>query len=441
MGSYALIENPSLWALLPLLVYLILVFLGYKTITAVLGGVAVGFVLTGQTPATFATLLTAALGSFLGKIGLIIMLGSGLGMVMTRAGVTQTIVAWIVKKIGVNTKKKAILSIIVSSTIVCGLLGTLAGGNAIIAPIIIPVVAAAGITPSTVGAVFQSAGETGLIWGPFTPPVVALVGVTGLSYWEMMKWAALPFGLIWLMVIYFTALKIQKNTEDWDKYEDIDVDKLAIFEPTPENKRTTLIFVIGFLAAIAYGIYAKQKTDYVPVVMLFMALLTGLSARLKLDETIEALVKGMGHMAGMFLLFILLDPLLGLIQIGGGFAALSQVLLGLLDKGGRVLLMLVGTFVGAFGVDGAAVAQIQITHELFAPAVKAMELPMEMWAIGLIAASRITTSVYPTANMVSQMGIARSKNLKAMLIGGWAVSLAALLYIIFWAFIGEKIFF
>ncbi len=84
MGSYALIENPSLWALLPLLVYLILVFLGYKTITAVLGGVAVGFVLTGQTPATFATLLTAALGSFLGKIGLIIMLGSGLGMVMTR---------------------------------------------------------------------------------------------------------------------------------------------------------------------------------------------------------------------------------------------------------------------------------------------------------------------------------------------------------------------
>lgn len=256
-----------------------------------------------------------------------------------------------------------------------------------------------------------------------------------------MKWAALPFGLIWLMVIYFTALKIQKNTEDWDKYEDIDVDKLAIFEPTPENKRTTLIFVIGFLAAIAYGIYAKQKTDYVPVVMLFMALLTGLSARLKLDETIEALVKGMGHMAGMFLLFILLDPLLGLIQIGGGFAALSQVLLGLLDKGGRVLLMLVGTFVGAFGVDGAAVAQIQITHELFAPAVKAMELPMEMWAIGLIAASRITTSVYPTANMVSQMGIARSKNLKAMLIGGWAVSLAALLYIIFWAFIGEKIFF
>lgn len=80
------------------------------------------------------------------------------------------------------------------------------------------------------------------------------------------------------------------------------------------------------------------------------------------------------------------------------------------------------------------------THELFEPAIKAMQLPMEMWAIGLIAASRITTSIYPTANMASQMGIARSKNLKAMLIGGWSVSLAALLYIVFWAFLGEKIF-
>ena len=62
----------------------------------------------------------------------------------------------------------------ICSLVIVALLGTLAGGNAIIAPIIIPIVAAVGITPSTVGVIFQAMGETGLIWGPFTPPVIGL---------------------------------------------------------------------------------------------------------------------------------------------------------------------------------------------------------------------------------------------------------------------------
>ncbi|MDN5321862.1 MAG: hypothetical protein PWQ67_316 [Clostridia bacterium] len=441
MGSYALIESPSLWALLPLIVYIIMVFMGYRPLTAVLAGIAVGFILTGQSPASFSKLLSKAPGSFLGLIGVIIMFGSGLGVIMTKAGVSQTIVNWIVKSIGVNTKNKAILAVIVASVVICGLLGTLAGGTSIIAPIIIPVVASVGITPSTVGAIFQSAGETGLIWGPFTPPVVALLAVTGLSYFDMMLWAALPFGIIWLIVIYFVAKKIQKDTESWDKYEDINPEDYNVFTPTPEHKRATTIFVIAFIAAIAYGLITKQKTGFVPFVMLALAFITGFAAKMKMNDIVSTFSQGMGKMTEMFLLFILLQPFIDLIMLGGGFEALSKVLMTLLESGGRVLLMLVGTFVGAFGIDGAAVAQIKITHELFLPAIEAMGLPMEMWAIGLIAASRITTSIYPTANMVGQMGIARSKNLKAMLLGGWAVSLAALVYIIFWAFIGEKIFF
>lgn len=439
MGKYALITSPSLWALLPLLVYTILVFRGYKTITATIVGVIVGFVLTGQTPASFSGMIRESLGSFLALIGFIIMLGGGLGELMSETRVSHTIVHWIVEKIGVDNEKKGIIALIASSTIICGLLGTLAGGNAIIAPIIIPVVASVGITPSTVGAVFQSSGETGLIWGPFTPPVIALLGVTGLTYWQMMKWAALPFGIIWLVVIYFVALKIQKDTKSWDKYEDISYTETD--KPTKEQRRTTLVFAIGFIALIAYGMISKQKTNYVPFVMLALAFITGFAGKMKVDKILSVLTKGMGKMVNMFLLFILLDLFIDMITMGGGFEALSVILLGLIENTGRVGIMLVGSFVGAFGVEGAAVAQIKITHEMFAPAIESMNLPMVMWAIALIAASRITSSVYPTANMVGQMGIARSKNLKAMLFGGWCVSLAALVYIIFWSFIGEKIFF
>jgi Na+/H+ antiporter NhaC len=175
--------------------------------------------------------------------------------------------------------------------------------------------------------------------------------------------------------------------------------------------------------------------------MLSLCFITGISARMKFDDIFSGLVEGMSKMAGMFLLFVLLDTFLDMVYLGGGFEALSEILNAIIGKGGRIALMIVGSFVGAFGVEGAAVAQIKITHELFAKSVEAIELPMEMWAIALIAASRITSSVYPTANMIGQMGIARSKNLKAMLVGGWAVSIAALLYIFFWSFLGFNIFF
>ncbi|WP_422487045.1 TRAP transporter large permease subunit [Gudongella sp. DL1XJH-153] len=440
LGTYALIGERSLWALLPLATYLVLIFMGKKALSATLGGVAVGIVLTMLGPGSIARMFASSMGSFLALIGLIIMLGSGLGELMLKTGVSKTIVKWIIDKIGVNTEKKGILAIIVSSTVICGLLGTLAGGNAIIAPIIIPVVAAVGLTPSTVGAVFQSSGETGLIWGPFTGPVVALLAVTGLSYGRMMLWAALPFGIIWLVVIYFAAQRIQKNTKGKEKYDEADtnVDEVEI---TKEEILTTKVFNISFALLIGYGIYTGQGTSYAIFVMLALSIIISLVSRVGIEKGLGHLTTGMGKMASMFLLFVFLQVMLDLINLGGGFEALGDILMVMVDNLGREALMIAASFVGGFGVDGAAVAQLQITHDIFAPAVEAYSLPMEMWAIALIAASRITTSVYPTANMVGQMGIAKSNNIKAMLFGGWAVSLAALVYIIAWSFIGIRIFF
>lgn len=440
MGKYALISEQSLWGLLPLLVYLVLVFSGKKTLTATLGGVVVGAILTGQNLGGLSSLFANSLKSFLAVIGLIIMLGSGLGEIMGEAGVSNVIVNWIIEKVGVDSKKKGILAVIISSTVICALLGTLAGGNAIIAPIIIPVVASVGLTPSTVGAIFQSAGETGLIWGPFTGPVAALLAITGLTYGQMMVWAALPFGIIWLVVIYFAAQKIQKETEGKEAY-DLEEMHIEAEEITPVQIRTTRAFVLTFLLLIGYGILTGQGTNYALLVMIILTGVTALFSKMGFNRMLEVLTDGMGKMVDMFLLFLLLDVMIAFIEMGGGFQALGEYLMVLVNKGGAFGLMIAGSFVGGFGVDGAAVAQLQITNDLFAPAVEAMNLPMEMWAIALIAASRITTSVYPTMNMASQMGLAKGDNIKAMLFGGWSVSLAALLYIVIWSFVGGKLFF
>lgn len=440
MGEYALIGEQSLWALLPLVVYLVLVFRGKKMLVATLAGVAVGCILTGQTPGSISDLFAGSTGTFLSIIGFIIMLGSGLGEVMAKTGVSNTIVRWIITKIGVDSEKKGIVATIVTSTVICALLGTLAGGNAVIAPIIIPVVASVGLTPSTVGAIFQSAGETGLIWGPFTGPVVALLAVTGLSYGRMMLWAAIPFGLIWLVVIYFVALRIQKQTKGIESYDLTEFEDNNM-EINDEHIRATKVFAISFLILVGYGIIKGLGTNYAIFVMLSLAIILSVVSKIGIEEGIEIFAKGMAQMVSMYLIFIILNVMLELIDIGGGFDALGEIMLLLVDKGGRTLVPIIGSLVGAFGISGTAIAEIQITHELFAPAVEAFNIPMEIWAIALIAASRITTSIYPTANMVGQMGIARTDNLKWMLFGGWAVSLTALLYIIVWSFVGLNFIF
>ena len=95
----------------------------------------------------------------------------------------------------------------------------------------------------------------------------------------------------------------------------------------------------------------------------------------------------------------------------------------------------------SFGINGGAVAQLQVTHDLFASALETAKVPMEVWALALICGSRVTTSIYPGSNMIAPMGLARSESLKAMLFGGWAVSMTSILFIIIWSLVGMPLFF
>ncbi|MEA5135333.1 MAG: TRAP transporter large permease subunit [Candidatus Fimivivens sp.] len=440
MGPYAFIPEESLWALIPMAVYIVVSFMPKSSgLTSAFVACVAGFFLTGQTPTLFGKLVTESLGSTLGLIGLIIMMGAGLGSLMTEAGISHTMVYWIIQKIGVKTEKRAIITVILTTTLVCGLLGTLAGGCAIIAPILIPVVAAAGLKPATVGAVFQSSGETGLIWGPFTGPTVALLAITGLSYGRMMLWAALPYGLIWLVVIYLVALRIQKDPK-YDEVYQLE-ENVAEIVVTPEQKRTTIAFIVTFVALVIYSMFTKPGTAYTVFVVIILMLVIGLFSKKGLSDCFKQVSKGMGSMAGIFLLFILLNVMLTYVNYGGGFEALGKLFLSMIGEGSRSLVVIFGTLVGSFGVNGGAVAQLQVTHDLFSAALESTKVPMEVWALALICGSRVTTSIYPGSNMLAPMGLARSESLKAMLFGGWAVSMVSIVFIIIWALIGMPIFF
>ena len=205
LGSWSLIHSPSLLALIPLAVYIVMVFRGKDNTSGIIVGIAIGALMMGQDLKMLASAFAASLGSSTALIGVIIMTGAGLGVLMTEARVTHTLVYWIVKRIGVNTQTKAKVTLVICSILVCGLLGTLGGGNAVIAPILIPLMATLGVTPTVVAALFKVSGEVGLMVGPLTGVTLITMEVTGLSYGQLMIGAVIPFAIFWLGGMWFAV--------------------------------------------------------------------------------------------------------------------------------------------------------------------------------------------------------------------------------------------
>jgi len=421
----------GLLGLLPLVVYIVLVFRDVDPLPATAICVLIGAILTHQSLISFGEALAKATGSFLALVGLIIMLGRGLGEVLTETKVSHTLVHKIIFGIGIDTEKKAMLGIMLACMVVIGLLGTMAGGNAILAPIVLPIAASVGLSRSAVAVIFQAVGEEALILGPFTPPVVTLLGLTQIGYGEMILFAAGPIALITFTATWFMLQRIQRRTKEINPYEQIkDVEQ---FVPTPRSRRATGTFVALFLAAVVYGIIAKAATSYVIIVMLGLAVMTGLVGGLKFDDILKLIIKGMAGNVGLFFLFLLLEPFINFIRLAGGFKALAIILKPLVDLGGKTAIVILGGLIGAFGISGATVATLNMLHSMFNPLLSKLSVSMLAWSVALIVATRVSNFVYPGANMFSSLGFAETKDLKSMLKNGWVVAGCQILFLVFYS--------
>lgn len=423
---------PAILGLLPLVLYIYLMLKGKDMNLSVLICVILGAVLTGETVTGFGETIKESLGSFLSLIGFIIVLGSGLGAILTHTEVANNIVHFVIKKTNIKTQKQAVLISMITCTVLVSMLGTLAGSNAIIAPILIPIVAALGITPSTLGVIFHGAGATGLYIGPFVPPVATIMGLTGLTYAEYMKTAGIPLAIIVWVTTYFMACRTQKLTYGKTSYSAEDMVSEE-YIPTKETKRATIVFLLTMLVMLAYGIIAKAGASYAVVVMLTASITTGL-ASMTLTETLKVLIDGSSKMYWMFFMFILFNPFLNYVSKSGAFDAIAGYMEPLINAGGAVAFLMIATAIGVFGISGAGVAQAQITNDLFLPLVISMGVSMNIWALVVLVSCQITFFVTPTVDMVGSMGLARSEDLKAMLKNGWMLTIITFIYVAIRAF-------
>ena len=281
--------------------YAVLVFKNVNPLVATAICVGLGFVFNRATPLEMGAMMEKALNSFLALVGFIIMLGRGLGEVLTETKVSHHLVHKIVYTIGINTLRRVKIGIIVSSIIIVGILGTLAGGLAILAPILCPIAASVGLTRPSLAVLMQASGEEALILGPFTPLVVTLLGATGLSYSTMLLYAALPISIVTLLVSWTMANRFQKQySHEIFAHDEQPTQQLI---PTKRESISAYYFVLAFIACVIYGLTKHASTSYVIFVMLFLAISTGLTGGLKLAKIFDLIIIGMQKNLYLFFIF------------------------------------------------------------------------------------------------------------------------------------------
>lgn len=418
---------PPILGLLPLVVYIILAFRPkIHPLVNVIICLAIGAVLTKTNLLQFGTILKDSLGSFLGQVGFIIMIGSGLGLILKESGVVENLVHLMVRKIGINSINKAILISMLSSMFMVLVLSTLTGGNVVIAPILIPLVASVGMTPSTLAIIMQTAGVTGLFISPFSPPMVTIMELTGLTYPQVLLYASLPVCLPMWLITYFNAKRVQKATAGVLDYPEGTASSADEYEATPEAKRATLFFGITMVVVVAYGIMNNLGYTHAITVVTAAVIATGFGARFKVDKVIDLFMKGCAQYFWIFMLFILMDPFLNFISISGAFDALVEIGKPLVNGGGKVGLAMLAALIGTFGIQGAAVAQAVMLDTVFRPLVAATGLSMAVWAIVILIGSQMTSFAYPGLDMVAAIGTARSGDMKSQVQHGWIITAAIL---------------
>jgi hypothetical protein len=86
---------------------------------------------------------------------------------------------------------------------------------------------------------------------------------------------------------------------------------------------------------------------------------------------------------------------------------------------------------GWVGVPGATAAQVVLLDQVFGDLATTVGLSSGAWVIVLLWASKADTyGPFPNANMVGAMGLARSTNLRSLLLTGWLVLIpASLMYV------------
>lgn len=424
----------GLWGLLPIIIYAALALLELNILLSTFVAMVAAIALAGLDVIETGEVMSESVGSFITVVGVIIMLGAGLGAIANATGAAQTLVSAVMRIAGTRSVVRTQVGVMVASMLIVGSLGTLAGGNSIIAPLVIPIAASVSLSRPATAVTLHTAGAAGLILGPFTPPVVTIMGAADISYTQYLFGAALPLAAVFVIVGFTMARVLNARTQD-EAYGEEDLTHLQSNDQPAHSGAAAAAFLVTIVAMTIIGVIIEAGYQYAIIVMLVTAVTTSIAGRLNPTHAVTAFCQGAGSLLWLFFMFWFFDVILVLVEKSGAYEVLLDSLSPMMEDAGPWPFLMLTLVIGWIGIAGAAVAQVVLIDKLFWPLASSLGIPPIAWAASLLGGSQIDWfGPFPNGDMVGQMGIARSQNLRAMLIAGWTVMSVSMvvLAVLFW---------
>ena len=435
LGSWALIHGPSLLGLIPLVVYIVLSFAIQDSIIIPISiATIVGFIMSGNGAVAFGTQFGTTMGSTMGQVGFLVMLGAGLGGVMSEVGVTKTLCKWIVKGFHIKTKKIALIVLSLTEVILVLFIGSGVTATAIAAPFMIPIAALFGIHPVSMAVIMAIDGFVGMLLSPFASPNIMCMDITGLSFTSFELWAALPLLIVMfvasLVVIFYVEKKYTQN-ENSEKYELSEEEMNYDIEVSPVAKRATIAFLITFVLCVAYVIFFGGGMAFTFFYMFLLTLIVAGFGKYNLKSAIDTFFKTAASQIQIFYVCVMSTIMIATVDAIGGFDALGTLFAGLVNGGSGVAFTgIFATLVGLFGVSGIAATQQVVIDGLFGGIVQSVGMKMGMYALVLLEGSYLTVLLYPSMTHFSALGLFRSKEMGTLLKACWAIIAVCVIFAI-----------
>ncbi|MFC5833308.1 Na+/H+ antiporter NhaC family protein [Nonomuraea insulae] len=424
VGAGFLANGPTLWGLLPIALYALLSLLGMDIVIATVIALLSGVLVAQMPPIDIGALLGDSLADQVTMIGLIIMLGSGVGEILKSTGVAGTIVRGVMRVVGEKSRSAVILGVMVASLLLVASLGTLAGALAIAAPILLPITARMGFTRSATASMMFIGGCAGLTIAPFAGSNVAIMDAAGIGYLGYLGYGAGPLAVLSLIMGLIVVPWMQRRTERIDDfYSEAEVGSASDADvPNAGAGRATAAFLIALLAGVAYATVTMAGTAFPLLALPVLGVVTGLASGLGPKEIIELLYRGASRLISIFLLFWLLAALFITIDKLAPFKVILDMYGESLAGSSPFVFTILIALLGWVGVPGATAAQVVLLDKVFGDLAATIGVGVGAWTIVLLFASKADTyGPFPNANMVGAMGLARSSNLRNMMITGWAL--------------------
>ena len=134
------------------------------------------------------------------------------------------------------------------------------------------------------------------------------------------------------------------------------------------SKRAAIAFIGTIFVMAIMGVVLKAGFSFAIIVMLTVAMLTGLVAGFSPKQILDALYAGCGKLVWMFILYWLYNPILELVEKLNAYQTLLDgVTPYLVDLSPAMLCFGIFLFNIVGHIPGAAVAQMTFTNKIFGP--------------------------------------------------------------------------